>query len=61
MQREKTSTAPAIAQTALPSRLERFGTWIQEPMGGVIAASVATMSSLGIVLSGSWAISLALN
>ena len=47
----------AIATTPL----QRFGQWVQEPMGSVIAASVATMSSLGMVLSGMWFISVVMN
>lgn len=48
-------------QASASSRGERFGEWIQDPMGGVIAASVATIGSFGVVLSGMWAINLALN
>ncbi|GAB5450930.1 MAG: hypothetical protein Hals2KO_12580 [Halioglobus sp.] len=40
---------------------ERFVAWIKEPMGSVIAASAATIGSFGIVLGGTWAISLAVN
>jgi hypothetical protein len=40
---------------------QRFAEWIHDPMGGVIAASVATIGSLGIVLSGSWLIHMAIN
>lgn len=40
---------------------QRFVQWVQDPMGGVIAASVATMSSLGVVLSGSWLIHMIIN
>jgi hypothetical protein len=50
----------AIA-TAPLSFKGRFVQWVQEPMGSVIAASVATMSSLGFVLSGMWFISSAIN
>ncbi len=38
---------------------ERFVAWIEDPMGSVIAASAATIGSFGIVLGGTWAISLA--
>ena len=48
-------------QASASSRGERFGEWIQDPMGGVISASVATIGSFGVVLSGMWAINLALN
>lgn len=40
---------------------QRFAEWIQDPMGGVIAASVATIGSLGVVLSGSWFIHMLIN
>lgn len=43
------------------SSLYRMGQWIQDPMGGVIAASVATIGSFGVVLSGVWFISFAVN
>lgn len=49
----KIPQAPATPQ----SRVER---WVDDPMRSVIAASVGTMSTLGIVLSGIWAISVAL-
>lgn len=47
--------------TAHASRGQRFSQWIQDPMGSVIAASVGTIGSFGIVLSGVWAINAALN
>lgn len=50
-------TAQAIPMT----RTQRFGQWIQDPMGGAIAASVATIGSFGVVISGMWAINVALN
>ncbi len=40
---------------------QRFGRWLEDPMGGVIAASAATIGSFGVVLSGIWAINVALN
>lgn len=51
-------TTVAVTQKPLS---HRFADWIQEPMGGVIAASIATMGSLGVVLSGSWLIHVAIN
>ena len=44
----------------MPTARERFMNWVQQPLGSVVAASIATMSTLGMVLSGSWLISLAL-
>lgn len=35
--------------------------WLQDPMRSVVVASATCMSSLGIVLGGSWFISLALS
>lgn len=52
------ATAAQLAEKPLS---HRFAEWIQDPMGGVIAASVATMGSLGIVLSGSWFIHMVIN
>ena len=48
-------------EAAKQSFMHRVGEWIQDPMGGVIAASVATIGSFGIVLSGMWFIGLAVN
>jgi hypothetical protein len=48
------------ASSQAPSLLHRLGLWIQEPMGSVVAASAATMSTLAFVLSGMWLINLAL-
>jgi hypothetical protein len=47
--------------TVEPSLGSRFGTWLQDPLGSIIAASVAAMGSLGVVLSGAWFIHLVLN
>lgn len=56
------STKPVENVTAIEKPLShRFGEWIQDPMGGVIAASVATMSTLGVVLLGSWSIHMIIN
>jgi hypothetical protein len=35
--------------------------WVQDPMGSVVASSVAVIGSFGLVLSGTWFIHLALN
>lgn len=47
--------------TVKPSPGSRLGNFIQEPLGSIITASVAVIGSLGVVLSGSWFIHLALN
>ena len=44
-------------QTSAASKSSRFIEWINDPMGGVIFASIATCSTLGFVLSGMWFIS----
>jgi hypothetical protein len=61
MKQQQSPTNQDTSQPAVMSRGERFGEWIQDPMGSVIAASVATIGSFGVVLSGMWAINLALN
>lgn len=38
-----------------------FVKWIQDPMGSIVASSVAVIGSFGVVLSGTWFIQLALN
>jgi hypothetical protein len=53
-------TIDAKAGTAEPAR-QTFSEWIQDPLGSVIAASVATIGSFGVVISGMWAINVALN
>lgn len=52
----KSNSAP-VSQT----RGQRLGEWLQDPLGGVIAASAATIGAFGVVLSGTWLIHLAMN
>lgn len=40
---------------------QRFVQWLQDPLGSIIAASVASIGSLGVVLSGIWFVNLALS
>ncbi len=47
----------AVAQAIPMTRAQQFFETIEDPMNSVIAASVITMSSLGIVLGGAWFIS----
>jgi hypothetical protein len=54
---EPSITGAPTAAIAPQSLLER---WVEDPMRSVIAASIATMSTLGIVLSGIWAINVVL-
>ena len=51
----------AIAQAMQLTPMQRFGRFIQDPMGSVIAASIGTMSTLGVVLSGMWFINAVMN
>ena len=44
-----------------PRRTSGFIRWLQEPMGSIIASSLAIIGSFGFVLSGTWFIHLALN
>ena len=53
--------AKSVVAEAKRPLSQRFAEWINDPMGGVIAASVATIGSLGIVLSGSWLIHTVIN
>ncbi|MEZ5571024.1 MAG: hypothetical protein R3E64_03285 [Halioglobus sp.] len=55
------ATVQSTVQAPSLSRRARFNQWIQDPMGSVIAASVGTMGSLGVVLSGIWLINLTLD
>ena len=61
MNNQQRSTTQDTALAAPMSRGGRFVAWLQDPMGSVIAASVATIGSFGVVLSGMWAINVALN
>ncbi len=56
--KEKPAVAVSVAERPWQ---HRFAQWIQDPMGGVIAASVATIGSFGVVLSGSWLIHMLIN
>jgi len=47
--------APPVSTT------RRVIQWLQDPLGSIIAASAATLGSVGLVVSGIWAINLALN
>ena len=51
---------PDITAVAQP-RANSFVQWLQDPMGSIIASSVAVIGSFGFVLSGTWFIHLALN
>jgi hypothetical protein len=54
---EPTTTGAPTAANAPQSLVEK---WVEDPMRSVIAASIGTMSTLGIVLSGIWAINVVL-
>ena len=60
MKNEQSSQQQAIAK-AVSREPNAFVKWVQDPMGQIIASSVAVIGSFGIVLSGSWFIHLALN
>jgi hypothetical protein len=47
--------------TATQTAGQRFVAWLQDPLGSIIAASVASIGSLGVVLSGIWFVNLALS
>jgi hypothetical protein len=58
MQAKQTSTAAHSATHPSPSRLQRFGDYMQDPLGSIVTASAAVIGSFGFVLSGMWFISL---
>ena len=43
------------------NRTSGFVQWLQDPMGSVVASSVAVIGSFGLVLSGTWFIHLAVS
>ena len=60
MNNQQSNQQQVIAKAVSPEP-NAFVKWVQDPMGQVIASSVAVIGSFGIVLSGSWFIHLALN
>ena len=40
---------------------QRIAHWMEDPLGQVVAASVATIGSFGLVLSGIWLVNIAVN
>lgn len=44
-----------------PTRMQRIGEWLQDPMGSVVAASAASIGAFGVVLSGTWMIHSVMN
>ena len=58
-----TSTQPDQPKVIAKAAAEPsgFARWIQDPMGQIIASSVAVIGSFGLVLSGSWVIHVALH
>lgn len=49
------------AAAAPQTRGQRFGEWLQDPLGGVIAASVSTIGAFGVVLGGTFFIHTVMN
>jgi hypothetical protein len=58
--RSGTSDQSEISVIEQP-RTNGFIQWIQDPLGSIIASSVAVIGSFGFVLSGTWFIHVALN
>ena len=52
------ATAVAIPQKSSGQRLLA---WVEEPLGQIVAASVATIGSFGVVLSGIWFVNTIVN
>ena len=61
MDLKKTTPATQISSAEKQPRGYRLRQWVQEPLGSIIAATAATIGSFGVVLSGMWLISLAVN
>lgn len=58
--KQPVAAVAAQESTSQPASGQTFSEWLQDPMGSVIAASVATISTFGIVLGGIWSINVAL-
>ena len=52
--------ATAVAMTHKTSG-QRLLEWIEEPLGQIVTASVATIGSFGVVLSGIWFVNTLVN
>ena len=52
------ATAVAVSQKTAGQRLLA---WVEEPLGQIVAASVATIGSFGMVLSGIWFVNVLVN
>lgn len=57
----QTPTDRPQTTTVAQPRTRGLVQWLLDPMGSIIASSVAVIGSFGIVLSGTWFIHLALN
>ena len=55
MNNENTQRLQSAEPTEMPQNLG-FVQWLQNPMGSIIASSVAVIGSFGFVLSGTWLI-----
>ncbi len=54
------SAASAVA-VAPKTTGQRFLEWVEEPLGQVVVASVATIGSFGLVMSGIWFVNILVN
>jgi hypothetical protein len=52
---------PAHNTDGKPSLMQRFGDYMQDPLGSIVTATAATIGSFGFVLSGIWFVNLAVN
>ena len=55
------SQPPSKVQAKTAGLSQRMALWLEDPLGQVVAASVATIGSLGVVLSGIWLVNIAVN
>ena len=55
------SHSPSQVRAKTAGTWQRIALWLEDPLGQVVAASVATIGSLGVVLSGIWLVNIAVN
>ena len=61
MSKQQHSAATHSSGATKPSLMQRFGDYMQDPLGSIVTASAAVIGSFGFVLSGMWFISLTMS
>ncbi len=54
---------PAVSAVAAAPKTtgQRFLEWMEEPLGQIVVASMATIGSFGLVMSGIWFVNILVN